>query len=89
MAGLKKHLKKLHGSVDQNTYWIFSLFQAKYKLVVGSGFIGGGGGEGVNYHGMYFCLQVDGPIVKGVYFFISGEMGLISRSLLFAILHSF
>ena len=43
MAGLKKHLKKLHGSVDQNTYWIFSLFQAKYKLVVGSGFIGGGG----------------------------------------------
>ena len=47
MAGLKiKHLKKLHGSVDQNTYWIFSLLQEKYKLVVGSGFIGGGGGRG-------------------------------------------
>ena len=38
----------------------------------------------------FFCLQVDGPIVEGGLFFISGEGsggggGLISRSLQFAI----
>ena len=39
----------------------------------------------------FFCLQVDGPIVEGAFFFISGEGrgGLISRSLQFAILYSF
>ena len=51
--------------------------------------MGGGGGGGGKYHGMYFCLQVDGPIGKGAYFFISEERGLISRNLLFAILYSF